>query len=193
MDPLSTAFAALADLDAPRHPGAPRPGPDARGRDRPSVQISAPAISRHLRVLEQAGLIERQIDAQWRVCRPCAGPVCARRTTGSRNTASSGKRASTAWSSTWCRLHHPPPRVAARRGQPRRAPRLASLPERATSHECTRNVRAEPVPPHPRAARARVRSLPRRSRPARVDGPAQHAHRRSGTPTRASAGAGAWS
>lgn len=31
--------------------------------------ISGPAISRHLRVLEQAGLIEREVDAQWRVCR----------------------------------------------------------------------------------------------------------------------------
>lgn len=31
--------------------------------------ISAPAISRHLRVLEQAGLIERRIDKQWRYVR----------------------------------------------------------------------------------------------------------------------------
>ncbi|MEO8856776.1 MAG: metalloregulator ArsR/SmtB family transcription factor [Burkholderiaceae bacterium] len=31
--------------------------------------ISAPAISRHLRVLESARLIERKVDAQWRVCR----------------------------------------------------------------------------------------------------------------------------
>jgi DNA-binding transcriptional ArsR family regulator len=31
--------------------------------------ISLPAISRHLRVLERARLIERRVDAQWRVCR----------------------------------------------------------------------------------------------------------------------------
>lgn len=31
--------------------------------------ISKPAISKHLRVLEDAGLIERRIDRQWRVCR----------------------------------------------------------------------------------------------------------------------------
>jgi len=31
--------------------------------------ISTPAISKHLRVLEDAGLIERRIDRQWRVCR----------------------------------------------------------------------------------------------------------------------------
>ena len=31
--------------------------------------ISAPAISRHMAVLESAGVIERRIDRQWRVCR----------------------------------------------------------------------------------------------------------------------------
>jgi DNA-binding transcriptional ArsR family regulator len=31
--------------------------------------ISKPAISKHLRVLEDAGLIERRVDRQWRVCR----------------------------------------------------------------------------------------------------------------------------
>jgi len=31
-------------------------------------KITAPAISRHLRVLEAAGLISRRVDRQWRVC-----------------------------------------------------------------------------------------------------------------------------
>jgi DNA-binding transcriptional ArsR family regulator len=31
--------------------------------------ITAPAISRHLRVLEQAGLIERRVEKQWRYVR----------------------------------------------------------------------------------------------------------------------------
>lgn len=31
--------------------------------------MSAPAISRHIRVLEGAGLVERRIEKQWRVCR----------------------------------------------------------------------------------------------------------------------------
>lgn len=31
--------------------------------------ISGPAISRHLSVLESAGLIERRVNRQWRVCR----------------------------------------------------------------------------------------------------------------------------
>jgi DNA-binding transcriptional ArsR family regulator len=31
--------------------------------------ISKPAISKHLKVLEEAGLIERRVEKQWRVCR----------------------------------------------------------------------------------------------------------------------------
>ena len=31
--------------------------------------ISKPAISKHLRVLEEAGLIERRVDRQWRMVR----------------------------------------------------------------------------------------------------------------------------
>jgi DNA-binding transcriptional ArsR family regulator len=32
-------------------------------------KISSPAISRHLRVLEGAGLIERRVERQWRIVR----------------------------------------------------------------------------------------------------------------------------
>jgi len=31
--------------------------------------VSKPAISKHLKVLEDAGLIERRVHRQWRVCR----------------------------------------------------------------------------------------------------------------------------
>ena len=37
--------------------------------------ISLPAVSRHLRVLEQARLIERRVDAQRRMCRLRAQPL----------------------------------------------------------------------------------------------------------------------
>ena len=30
--------------------------------------VSAPAISRHLKVLETAGIVNRTVDRQWRVC-----------------------------------------------------------------------------------------------------------------------------
>lgn len=37
--------------------------------------MSMPAISRHLKVLEHAGLIARSREAQWRPCRLQAGPL----------------------------------------------------------------------------------------------------------------------
>lgn len=37
--------------------------------------MSLPAISKHLKVLEKAGLIARGRDAQWRPCRLEAGPL----------------------------------------------------------------------------------------------------------------------
>ena len=37
--------------------------------------MSLPAISKHLRVLEQSGLIERGREAQWRPCRLQAAPL----------------------------------------------------------------------------------------------------------------------
>ena len=39
--------------------------------------MSLPAISKHLRVLERSGLIERSRDAQWRPCRLKAAPLKA--------------------------------------------------------------------------------------------------------------------
>src|SRR5271168_557643 len=38
-------------------------------------EISLPAISKHLKVLERAGLIARGREAQWRPCRLEAGPL----------------------------------------------------------------------------------------------------------------------
>ena len=37
--------------------------------------MSMPAVSKHLKVLERAGLIERGREAQWRPCRLKAGPL----------------------------------------------------------------------------------------------------------------------
>ena len=37
--------------------------------------MSLPAVSKHLRVLERAGLIARGREAQWRPCRFDAGPL----------------------------------------------------------------------------------------------------------------------
>jgi DNA-binding transcriptional ArsR family regulator len=37
--------------------------------------MSLPAVSKHLRVLEHAGLVAQRRDAQWRPCRIEAGPL----------------------------------------------------------------------------------------------------------------------
>ena len=37
--------------------------------------MSLPAVSKHLRVLERAGLIRQGRDAQWRPCRLAAAPL----------------------------------------------------------------------------------------------------------------------
>jgi DNA-binding transcriptional ArsR family regulator len=37
--------------------------------------MSLPAVSKHLKVLERAGLIKRSREAQWRPCRLVAGPL----------------------------------------------------------------------------------------------------------------------
>ena len=68
MDSLSSTFAALADptrraILARLARGETRVGELAR-----PFSISGPAVSRHLRVLEGAGLIRREVDAQWRLC-----------------------------------------------------------------------------------------------------------------------------
>jgi len=67
-DPLSTVFAALADptrraILARLSEGEAPVGELARPFD-----MSAPAISKHLRVLADAGLIEREVSARWRIC-----------------------------------------------------------------------------------------------------------------------------
>jgi DNA-binding transcriptional ArsR family regulator len=69
MDRLSTTFAALADPTRRAILARLAQGETTVGELSRPFDISAPAISRHLRVLESAGLIERRVDAQWRLCR----------------------------------------------------------------------------------------------------------------------------
>ena len=69
MDPLSSTFAALADPTRRAILARLAQGETHVGELGRPFAISAPAVSRHLRVLEAAGLIERETQAQWRVCR----------------------------------------------------------------------------------------------------------------------------
>lgn len=69
MDRLSSTFSALADPTRRAILARLARGEASVGELGRPFRISAPAISRHLRVLESAGLIERKVDAQWRICR----------------------------------------------------------------------------------------------------------------------------
>lgn len=75
MDALSTTFAALADPTRRAILARLAKGEAAVGELAAPFHISLPAVSRHLRVLEGANLIERRVDAQWRVCKLRAQPL----------------------------------------------------------------------------------------------------------------------
>lgn len=66
---LDTTFAALADPTRRAILARLALGETSVTELAQPFRISLPAVSKHLRVLEQAGLIERGRKAQWRPCR----------------------------------------------------------------------------------------------------------------------------
>jgi DNA-binding transcriptional ArsR family regulator len=68
-DPLSVTLAALADPTRRAILKRLSRGEATVNELAAPFDISLPAISRHLKVLEHAGLIARGRDAQWRPCR----------------------------------------------------------------------------------------------------------------------------
>lgn len=68
-DQLSATFAALADPTRRAILARLALGEASVGELAEPFDISLPAISRHLKVLEKARLIARERDAQWRRCR----------------------------------------------------------------------------------------------------------------------------
>ncbi len=74
-DALSTTFAALADPTRRAILERLARDPTSVGELAAPFEISLPAISRHLKVLESARLIRREKDAQWRRCRLEATPL----------------------------------------------------------------------------------------------------------------------
>ncbi|HVY52608.1 MAG TPA: metalloregulator ArsR/SmtB family transcription factor [Devosia sp.] len=69
MDRLTQTFAALADPTRRAILARLANGEATVSELAEPFAISLPAISRHLKVLERAGLISRGRDAQWRPCR----------------------------------------------------------------------------------------------------------------------------
>ncbi len=68
MDPLSQTFSALADPTRRAILARLATGAATVGDLAAPFDMSLPAVSRHLKVLTEAGLIERHTEAQWRRC-----------------------------------------------------------------------------------------------------------------------------
>ena len=72
---LNATFAALADPTRRAILARLASGETSVTELAEPFEMSMPAISKHLKVLQRAGLIERGREAQWRPCRLAAGPL----------------------------------------------------------------------------------------------------------------------
>ncbi|TDD71280.1 transcriptional regulator [Jiangella aurantiaca] len=68
-DPLTATFAALADPTRRAILARLTRGEATVGQLAEPFDVSLPAISKHVKVLQKAGLIEQTRRAQWRSCR----------------------------------------------------------------------------------------------------------------------------
>jgi DNA-binding transcriptional ArsR family regulator len=75
LDALSTTFAALADPTRRAILARLMSGERSVTELAEPFDMTMPAVSKHLRVLERAGLISRGREAQWRPCRIEATPL----------------------------------------------------------------------------------------------------------------------
>jgi DNA-binding transcriptional ArsR family regulator len=75
MDPLSATFAALADPTRRAILARLSKGEASVTELAQPFDMSLPAVTKHLKVLERAGLITRSREAQWRPCRLAPEPL----------------------------------------------------------------------------------------------------------------------
>jgi DNA-binding transcriptional ArsR family regulator len=74
-DALTATFSALADPTRRAILARLASGEVSVTKLAEPFEMSMPAVSKHLKVLERAGLIARGREAQWRPCRLEAGPL----------------------------------------------------------------------------------------------------------------------
>jgi DNA-binding transcriptional ArsR family regulator len=74
-DTLSTTLSALADPTRRAILARLALGETSVTELAAPFEMSLPAVSKHLKVLENAGLISRSKEAQWRPCKLEAGPL----------------------------------------------------------------------------------------------------------------------
>ena len=101
-DQLSTTFAALADPTRRAILARLASGECSVTELAEPFDMSMPAVSKHLRVLERAGLIARGREAQWRPVPDRGRPRSKKWPTGPSAIGTSGKRASIG-STTTCK------------------------------------------------------------------------------------------
>jgi len=74
-DRLSDTFSALADPTRRAILARLALGKASVNELAEPFRMTGPGVSKHLKVLERAGLIERSREAQWRPCQLAAGPL----------------------------------------------------------------------------------------------------------------------
>ena len=74
-DTLSSTFSALADPTRRAILDRLAQGECSVTELAEPFSMSLPAVSKHLRVLERAGLIVRRRESRWRPCRIAGGPI----------------------------------------------------------------------------------------------------------------------
>lgn len=74
-DSLSTTFAALADPTRRAILARLADGETSVTELAKPFDMSLPAVTKHLKVLQKAGLVAQSRQAQWRPCRLQAGPM----------------------------------------------------------------------------------------------------------------------
>ncbi len=117
-DRLSTTLAALADPSRRAILARLTAGETTVTELAEPFAMSLPAISKHLRVLENAGLIARGREAQWRPCRLEAEPL--------KDAAQWLERYRTYWEGSFDRLDRYLRRVQAQAGEGKRETRAAA-------------------------------------------------------------------
>ena len=77
LDPLTATFAALADPTRRAMLARLAQSPATVNELAAPFELSLPTVSRHLKVLEDAGLVVKERDKQFRPCRLETGPLVA--------------------------------------------------------------------------------------------------------------------
>jgi len=132
-DQLSATFAALADPTRRAILARLAHGETSVTELARPFEMSLPAVTKHLKVLQRAGLVAQSRRAQWRPCRPGGQADGRTRRSGLGNIAASGKSDSTGSKIIWKSCKPRKRNMAARKSDPETAAPLpgamASEPE----------------------------------------------------------------